>query len=115
MGTYALSDVLGWGLVGVLITSIAGSAVVRWIGLNRAWAWGLVVGYTGLIYATLSVAPELWGTAARWAGIFPALAVSVSGAVGMHPAKKNIQGAARRADLHMPQQTPALSPTFGGA
>ena len=65
VGTYALSDVLGWGLVGVLITSIAGSAVVRWIGLNRAWAWGIVVGYTGLIYATLSVAPELWGTAYR--------------------------------------------------
>lgn len=62
---YRLSDVMGWGLVLVLGTAVAVPPVVRRVGRERSAAWGIVFGYTGVIYATLSVAPELWGIAYR--------------------------------------------------
>ena len=63
--TYLLSDVLGWGLILVLGLSVAGPVVIRMVGRDRAWMWGAVVMYTGVIYATLPVAPKLWGETFR--------------------------------------------------
>ncbi|MBS11494.1 MAG: hypothetical protein CME19_07820 [Gemmatimonadetes bacterium] len=64
-GGHLPSDVMGWGLVVVLLGAAVFPPVFRRLGTPRASAWGLVVLYSGLIYSTLSLVPELWGLAFR--------------------------------------------------
>ncbi|MBE81445.1 MAG: hypothetical protein CME21_02680 [Gemmatimonadetes bacterium] len=61
----AASDILGWALLFLLSGALVAPVIVGRLGRARVRAWGLVVVYTGLIYATLSVAPVLWGEAFR--------------------------------------------------
>jgi arylsulfatase A-like enzyme/VanZ family protein len=63
--SYVLSDFLGSGLVGSLIVAGIWPSVIRRFGAEHTKLWGIVAVYTGFIYATLSVAPELWGTLFR--------------------------------------------------
>jgi hypothetical protein len=63
--SYVLSDFLGSGLVGSLIVAGAWPFVIRRFGAEHTKLWGIVAVYTGLIYVTLSVAPELWGNLFR--------------------------------------------------
>jgi choline-sulfatase len=64
-GNIPLSDALGLLLVIGLAGALVGPWVIRKVGGERGRAWGTVVVYTGMIYATLSVVPEIWGTAFR--------------------------------------------------
>ncbi|MEE2752823.1 MAG: VanZ family protein, partial [Candidatus Latescibacterota bacterium] len=81
--SYALSDFLGLGLVGSLIVAGARPFFFRRFGAEHTKLWGIVAIYTGLIYVTLSIAPELWGnlfrlTHGRINYIVPVIAVGFS-------------------------------------
>ena len=64
-GALVMSDLIGWGLVLILVIAGIWPPLTRRIGQNRGRRWSLVLVYTGTIYATLSVVPGLWGEAFR--------------------------------------------------
>lgn len=55
-----------WGVLVVALVSALLAPVFRRVGRARAVAWGIVIGYTLFIYATLGAMPRIWGTLLRY-------------------------------------------------
>jgi len=61
-----LVDYIGWGLAGLLLGGMFLGLLSDKFGRDRTVAWAWVATYSVGVYATLSVAPEIWGVAYRF-------------------------------------------------